>query len=97
MIKTCILHGTWRFNSPSTAMQLKLTPILFAVGQIVAVIALEARDAPVLTAERIYHTVVDQSPFLVEATTTITWTQSASITDSQPTTAPTASVAFGSG
>lgn len=28
----------------------------------------------VLTAERIYHTVIEQSPFLVDKTTTVVWT-----------------------
>ncbi|KAF8999335.1 hypothetical protein BDQ17DRAFT_1361203 [Cyathus striatus] len=42
--------------------------------------------APVLTAEKIYHVVVDQSPYLVESTSTITWTQSSSIYSPVPTT-----------
>ncbi|KAF8984253.1 hypothetical protein BDQ17DRAFT_1377580 [Cyathus striatus] len=44
--------------------------------------------APVLTAEKIYHVVVDQSPYLVESTSTITWTQSSSIYSPVPTTIP---------
>ncbi|RDB26966.1 hypothetical protein Hypma_005137 [Hypsizygus marmoreus] len=47
----------------------------------------------VVTVERVYHTIIDQSPFLVDRTTTIVWTQGPSIVDTEtPTATPTASV-----
>ncbi|RDB27762.1 hypothetical protein Hypma_003209 [Hypsizygus marmoreus] len=33
----------------------------------------------VLTVKKIYHTIIDKSPFLVDRTTTIVWTQGPSI------------------
>ncbi|KAG6901003.1 hypothetical protein C0995_002588 [Termitomyces sp. Mi166 len=33
-----------------------------------------AADAPVLTAERVFHTLVDQSPYIEDRTTTVVWT-----------------------
>ncbi|KAF8076631.1 hypothetical protein FPV67DRAFT_1664888 [Lyophyllum atratum] len=54
----------------------------FAVIALVA--ASNAATVPegnrVLTAQRVYHTVVDTSPFLVDRTTVVVWTQSPSIT-----------------
>ncbi|KAF5362105.1 hypothetical protein D9756_002104 [Leucocoprinus leucothites] len=48
----------------------------------------DARQAPaapaVLTATKVFHTVIEQSPFFVEGTSTVVWTQSPSVTDSQP-------------
>ncbi|KAF9444258.1 hypothetical protein P691DRAFT_807676 [Macrolepiota fuliginosa MF-IS2] len=49
--------------------------------------ARQASSPAVITATRVVHAVVDQSPFLVESTSTIVWTQSPSVTNSQP--APT--------
>ncbi|GLB41427.1 hypothetical protein LshimejAT787_1000270 [Lyophyllum shimeji] len=43
----------------------------------------------VITAERIYHTIIPQSPYLVDRTTTIVWTQGPSISDTDTAT-PTA-------
>ncbi|TFK34059.1 hypothetical protein BDQ12DRAFT_727245 [Crucibulum laeve] len=51
--------------------------------------ALEERAATVLTVQKVYHTVIDQSPFLVDRTSTIVWTQSPSITTPEPTVTPT--------
>ncbi|KAH9474393.1 hypothetical protein JR316_0012851 [Psilocybe cubensis] len=65
-------------------MQLK--HILLFLTPLVTVYAAEPT---VLTAKRVYHTVIDQSPFLVERTSTVVWTQSPSITEAQPTTPPT--------
>ncbi|KAF8159249.1 hypothetical protein B0H34DRAFT_796530 [Crassisporium funariophilum] len=68
-------------------MQVKA--ILFAFTQALAALALERRDPPtVLTAKRVYHTIIEQSPFLVEATSTVVWTQSPSITEALPTDIP---------
>ncbi|KAF8798630.1 hypothetical protein BYT27DRAFT_6897286 [Phlegmacium glaucopus] len=67
-------------------MQLK--SIFFTIAQVLVVLALVPRDEPVLTAERIYHTIIDQSPFLVERTTQVVWTQSPSITQTLPTDTP---------
>ncbi|KAF8076153.1 hypothetical protein FPV67DRAFT_400248 [Lyophyllum atratum] len=47
-----------------------------------------AQDANVITAERIYHTIIPESPYLVDRTTTVVWTQGPSISDTE-TTAPT--------
>ncbi|RDB27360.1 hypothetical protein Hypma_004467 [Hypsizygus marmoreus] len=41
--------------------------------------AIEPDEGRVLTVKRIYHTIIDKSPFLVDRTTTIVWTQSPSI------------------
>ncbi|KIM39585.1 hypothetical protein M413DRAFT_447064 [Hebeloma cylindrosporum] len=73
---------------------MQIASIAFVFIQVLAVFGLERRDPVVLTAERIYKELVDQSPFIVQRTTTISWTQSASITVAQPTTAPTPSVAY---
>ncbi|KAF8076152.1 hypothetical protein FPV67DRAFT_1664453 [Lyophyllum atratum] len=47
-----------------------------------------AVDTPlnVITAERVFHTVIAQSPYLVDRTTTIVWTQSSSIVDTETST-----------
>ncbi|PPQ78667.1 hypothetical protein CVT25_010555 [Psilocybe cyanescens] len=48
---------------------------IFAHATGMGVSALWLRDAPtVLTAERIFHTVIKESPFIVERTSTVTWT-----------------------
>ncbi|GLB41429.1 hypothetical protein LshimejAT787_1000290 [Lyophyllum shimeji] len=64
---------------------LSVLTLLFAMGDVGA-----AQN--VLTAERVFHTLVDQSPYLVDRTATVVWTQSPSISDtgsSSPTaTAP---------
>ncbi|PPQ86147.1 hypothetical protein CVT25_003097 [Psilocybe cyanescens] len=74
-------------------MQLKYIIMTFA--QLFAVVAIERRaDPTVLTAKRVYHTVIDQSPFLVERTSTVVWTQSSSITEAQPTSAPTPTIGY---
>ncbi|KAF9473148.1 hypothetical protein BDN70DRAFT_886143 [Pholiota conissans] len=50
--------------------------IVFFAAQVVAALAnpLEARGAAVHTATKVFHTIVKQSPFLVDKTTTIVWT-----------------------
>ncbi|KAJ3510609.1 hypothetical protein NLJ89_g4581 [Agrocybe chaxingu] len=68
--------------------------IVIVAIQALAVVALERRAPAVVTAERVYHTVIRQSPFLVDRTSTVVWTQSASITEAQPSTAPTPTVAY---
>ncbi|PPQ94069.1 hypothetical protein CVT25_009738 [Psilocybe cyanescens] len=65
--------------------------IIFVLAQIVTIMALAPRDSGVVTAERVYHTMITQSPYMVDETSTTTWTQSPSITDSQATVAPTSS------
>ncbi|KAF9477938.1 hypothetical protein BDN70DRAFT_933783 [Pholiota conissans] len=71
-------------------MQLKV--IVFAAIQIVAVLAnpvevVERQDLPIHTATRVFHTIVHKSPFLVDKTSTIVWTESSSITDTPVSTA----------
>ncbi|KAF8959651.1 hypothetical protein BDZ97DRAFT_1837267 [Flammula alnicola] len=69
--------------------------ILFVVCQVIAVMALERGGAPVFTAKKVYHTIIDQSPYLVDRTTTIVWTESASISGSSlPTAAPTPTIVY---
>ncbi|KAF8951822.1 hypothetical protein BDZ97DRAFT_2084112 [Flammula alnicola] len=69
--------------------------ILFVVCPVITVMALERRAAAVFTAEKVYHTVIDQSPYLVDRTTTVIWTESASIRDSSlPTVAPTPTIVY---
>jgi hypothetical protein len=72
-------------------MQLK-SLFVVAAFQVAATFAAQGQ---VLQQEKIYHTVISQSPFLVERTTTVTWTEGTTITDtSLPTAAPTPSVAY---
>ncbi|KAF8075355.1 hypothetical protein FPV67DRAFT_629929 [Lyophyllum atratum] len=53
----------------------------FAVIALVAASnAATVPEGKVLTAERVYHTVIDESPFLVDRTTVVVWTQSPSVT-----------------
>ncbi|KAF4610244.1 hypothetical protein D9613_010327 [Agrocybe pediades] len=42
----------------------------------------------VITGERVYQTIIKESPFMVLTTTTFTWTQSPSITVPASTVAP---------
>ncbi|KIJ96003.1 hypothetical protein K443DRAFT_107886, partial [Laccaria amethystina LaAM-08-1] len=50
--------------------------ILIAFAHFLAIAAIEPRQAKptVFTAEKIYHEIIDQPPYLVEMTSTITWT-----------------------
>ncbi|KAF9461178.1 hypothetical protein BDZ94DRAFT_1310898 [Collybia nuda] len=66
-------------------MFIRTTTVVLSAFALAAV-ALEKRGAEVLTAERIYHTVIDESPFLVDRTTTIVWTQSPSIIETETAT-----------
>ncbi|KAF8880223.1 hypothetical protein CPB84DRAFT_1792725 [Gymnopilus junonius] len=50
-----------------------------------------AETPKVLTAERIYNTLVDYSPYMIQKTTTIIWTQTQSSTASQAPVTPTPS------
>ncbi|KAF9038523.1 hypothetical protein BJ165DRAFT_1531610 [Panaeolus papilionaceus] len=70
-------------------MQFKL--VILALAQAVAVIA---QEPVILTAEQIFASVVDHEPFLIEVTTTTTWTQSPSITEPQPTVPPTPTILY---
>ncbi|RXW19651.1 hypothetical protein EST38_g6208 [Candolleomyces aberdarensis] len=65
-------------------MQFKYT--LIALAGVLASFTTQTFAAEVLTAPRVFHTVIQQSPYLVERTTTVTWTQSTTITE---TAAPT--------
>ncbi|KAJ7102019.1 hypothetical protein C8R44DRAFT_887798 [Mycena epipterygia] len=40
---------------------------------------------PVFTATRVYETIMDVTPYIISATTTMTWTQSPSTTIANPT------------
>ncbi|KAJ6592398.1 hypothetical protein B0H19DRAFT_1245274 [Mycena capillaripes] len=63
--------------------------LLFAAAASVqaAVIARQkgAPPPPVFTATRVYQTITDVPPYIVTATTTMTWTQSPSTTFAHPT------------
>ncbi|KAJ7358442.1 hypothetical protein B0H14DRAFT_3433812 [Mycena olivaceomarginata] len=50
-----------------------------------AVIARQRGPPPVFTATRVYQTITDVPPYIVTATTTMTWTQSPSTTFVHPT------------
>ncbi|KAF9563578.1 hypothetical protein CPC08DRAFT_816502 [Agrocybe pediades] len=68
--------------------------VLCALSLVVAAIAQDKTTPTVLTAERVFQTIIDQSPFMVMTTTTTTWTQSPSITEAEPTTPPTPTIAY---
>ncbi|KAJ3509350.1 hypothetical protein NLJ89_g5268 [Agrocybe chaxingu] len=56
--------------------------LAFAAVNILAVVALDLRQEPkprTFTGTKVFHTIISQSPFLVERTTTFTWTQGTSI------------------
>ncbi|EKM76009.1 hypothetical protein AGABI1DRAFT_116080 [Agaricus bisporus var. burnettii JB137-S8] len=55
----------------------------FCVSFAVFIMAVAAAEPAVLTQEEVFNTVIDKSPFLTVATTTIVWTQSPSITTTQ--------------
>ncbi|KAL0954401.1 hypothetical protein HGRIS_003385 [Hohenbuehelia grisea] len=58
---------------------------IYLIALATAVASLEQRAeaaAPVLTAKRVFQTVIDESPFIVKKTTTITWIQSPSVSAS---------------
>ncbi|KJA22754.1 hypothetical protein HYPSUDRAFT_215523 [Hypholoma sublateritium FD-334 SS-4] len=58
-------------------------------------VALKRRDPPVFTGLDIYHTIIDEYPYIVDATSTVVWTQSPTITDtSLPTTEPTPTIVY---
>ncbi|KAJ6472345.1 hypothetical protein C8R47DRAFT_1146437 [Mycena vitilis] len=50
-----------------------------------AVIARQKGGQPVFTATRVYQTITDVPPYIVTATTTMTWTASPSTTFAHPT------------
>ncbi|KDR80948.1 hypothetical protein GALMADRAFT_1116675 [Galerina marginata CBS 339.88] len=75
---------------------MQFQPFAFVLFYVLSVAATVQRDLPtpsVLTAEKIYHTLIDKSPFLVDRTTTIVWTQSAISTQSRAAVSPTPSIA----
>ncbi|KAJ2917920.1 hypothetical protein MD484_g2487, partial [Candolleomyces efflorescens] len=48
-----------------------------------------AAEGDVLTATRVFHTIIRESPFLVDRTTTVVWTQGKTVTEaSEPTAIP---------
>ncbi|KAF5341079.1 hypothetical protein D9611_005995 [Ephemerocybe angulata] len=65
--------------------------LALAVALAFALPAVHAGEGQVLTATRVFHTIVKYSPFLVESTTVVTWTQSSSIAETAtPTPIPNA-------
>ncbi|KAF8194696.1 hypothetical protein BJ912DRAFT_179632 [Pholiota molesta] len=73
---------------------MNLKSVILVASQVVAIMAMERR-ANVFTAEKVYNTIIDQSPYLVQATSTVTWTEGASIIDtSLPTTIPTPTIGY---
>ncbi|KAF9528970.1 hypothetical protein CPB83DRAFT_893933 [Crepidotus variabilis] len=74
---------------------MKLNYILFVASQCLLTFALERRqDRKVFTATKVVHALVSQSPFFVDSTTTVVWTQSPSITEPEPTTAPSPTIDY---
>ncbi|KAJ7912290.1 hypothetical protein B0H13DRAFT_2327459 [Mycena leptocephala] len=60
------------------------------LNSILSIIALlfvgaAAQNQPVYTATRVFNTVTDVAPFIVKATSTVTWTASPSTTFAEPT------------
>ncbi|KAJ7734096.1 hypothetical protein B0H16DRAFT_1578251 [Mycena metata] len=49
-----------------------------AVLAVVSTVAAAAAHPPVFTATRVIQTITDAAPYIVTATTTVTWTQSPS-------------------
>ncbi|KJA22858.1 hypothetical protein HYPSUDRAFT_40651 [Hypholoma sublateritium FD-334 SS-4] len=69
--------------------------IIFMLSQVLAITALQLEADNVLTASRVYHTIIDQSPYMVDVTSVTTWTESASIIDTTlPTGAPTPTIVY---
>ncbi|KAJ7450587.1 hypothetical protein FB451DRAFT_1410280 [Mycena latifolia] len=59
--------------------------VLSAAALFFAGVTAQDGHKPVFTATRVYNTVTDIAPFIVKATTTITWTASPSTTVAEPT------------
>ncbi|KAJ7166987.1 hypothetical protein C8R46DRAFT_1351183 [Mycena filopes] len=64
-------------------MLFKVVATVLAIASAVA--AVPAAGAPVFTATRVFQTITNVAPFIVTATTTVTWTQSPSTTFAHPT------------
>ncbi|TEB23094.1 hypothetical protein FA13DRAFT_1798362 [Coprinellus micaceus] len=65
--------------------------LLAVVAGILAssMIGVEAKEGDVLSATKVFQTIVKESPYLVTQTTVVTWTQSASLTEEvKPTLIP---------
>ncbi|PPQ71161.1 hypothetical protein CVT24_009842 [Panaeolus cyanescens] len=62
--------------------------LLFLLQALVVSTAIAQKEAPVLTAEQVYQTIIDKPPYMVEMTRTVTWTQSPSIFEPEPTDPP---------
>ncbi|KAJ7909627.1 hypothetical protein B0H13DRAFT_1980611 [Mycena leptocephala] len=58
---------------------------LFATSASVQAAVVRAAPPPVFTATRVYQTITDVPPYIITATTTMTWTQSPSTHIIDPT------------
>ncbi|RDB27654.1 hypothetical protein Hypma_003182 [Hypsizygus marmoreus] len=58
-------------------MQFKSLFVLLTIA--IASDAATTGEGKVLTVKKIYHTIIDKSPYLVDRTTTVVWTQRPSI------------------
>ncbi|EAU89559.1 hypothetical protein CC1G_02448 [Coprinopsis cinerea okayama7 len=67
-------------------MQLKLA--FFTLVSILAFNGVSAEEGDVHTVTRVFHTIVKQSPYLVDRTTTVVWTEGPSIADPSATAVP---------
>ncbi|KAJ3541838.1 hypothetical protein NMY22_g3740 [Coprinellus aureogranulatus] len=62
-------------------MQFKSTALILVAMLASFVPFARADEGDVLRATRVVHTLIRVSPFLVESTTTVTWTEGPSVTD----------------
>ncbi|KAH9477712.1 hypothetical protein JR316_0009938 [Psilocybe cubensis] len=53
---------------------MKTAYIIFTLLQALASNALAPREPDTVTAERVYHTMITEAPYMVDMTTTVTWT-----------------------
>ncbi|KAF8955417.1 hypothetical protein BDZ97DRAFT_1825188 [Flammula alnicola] len=79
-------------NTTSAAVSSSAASASVSSSAVSASVSPSAGRPSVFTAERVFHTTIDQSPFIVDRTTTVVWTESATISALSSTTAPTATV-----
>ncbi|PPQ97993.1 hypothetical protein CVT26_003055 [Gymnopilus dilepis] len=71
-------------------MQFKLFKLALVFASFQAMTAV-AEEPVTVTAKKVYNTLIDHSPFMVQRTTTVVWTQTPSSTSSQAQVSPTPS------
>ncbi|KAJ6474981.1 hypothetical protein C8R45DRAFT_1160238 [Mycena sanguinolenta] len=66
-------------------MLFKIVFSALALASVVSAAGAPKGNLPVLTATRVFQSVTDVAPYIVTATTTVTWTVSPSTTFAHPT------------